>query len=397
VSTPPASRGKLKLVTLIDRLGTHGGAERLAMQIVTRIDGGRFERTLCASRASSDARTAADLAELAEAGVRFVGLERRSRVQLWSWWPLASLLRRERVDILHAHKFGSNIWGTLLGRATRVPVVVTHEHSWAYEGKPLRRLIDRELIARGSDAFVAVSREDQRRMIEVEKIDSKDTVFVPNGIPTPPGPSGHDVRSELGISAAQPVIGAVGFLRAAKDYEVLIRAAAVLVGDFPDLRVLIVGEGEERPKLEALIGELGLAETVLLTGLRSDVPDVLAALDVAVSSSKHEGSPLSLMEYMAAGKPVVATAVGGVPDLIDESVEGLLVPPGDPAGLAAGVAALLRDREAAARMGERGRERRSREFDIDVMVRNLEALYVDLYEAKRGSLEPALTPSRGAV
>jgi glycosyltransferase involved in cell wall biosynthesis len=250
--------------------------------------------------------------------------------------------------------------------------------------------LDRELIARGSNAFIAVSREDRRRMIELEKISPEDAVFVPNGIRSLPAPSGRDVRAELGIAADDPIVTTVGFLRRPKTMDVLIEAAARIAPRLPGLRVLIVGEGADRPVYEALIERLGVQDTVKLLGLRSDVPDLLAASDVAVLSTNSEGSPLSVMEYMDAGLPVVATRVGGIPDLIDDGVHGHLVEPQDPAGLGDAIARVLADPEEARRMGERGRERRRREFDIDVMVDNLQNLYLELYaKTRRGRAEPA--------
>jgi glycosyltransferase involved in cell wall biosynthesis len=379
--SPAGPDGKLRVVTLVDRLGT-GGAERLAIQTTTRLDPERFDRTLCASRrfdvAISKRHVANALEELRAAGVRVIGLKRTSARQVWAWWPLYRLLRRERVDVLHAHKLGSNLWGTAIGRLAGVPVIVAHEHTWSFEGKPWRKLADREVIARGSSAFIAVSREDRRRMIEVEGIDPEDVLFLPNGIPAPPPAAGGDVRAELQIPAGAPVIGTVSVLRPQKALDVMVRAARILVDEFPHLRVLIAGEGDRRPALEELAEQLGLADTVLFLGVRTDVPDVLAALDVAVSSSDFEGSPLSVMEFMEAARPMVATRVGGVPDLIEDGVHGLLVEPQQPAALAAAVARMLRDREAARAMGERARERRRTEFDIDVMVRRLENLYVEL-------------------
>ena len=373
--------GKLRVVTLVDRLGT-GGAERLAIQTTTRLDPERFDRTLVASRdfgvAVSKQHVANALEDLRRAGVRVIGLKRTSARQVWAWWPLYRLLRRERVDVLHSHKFGSNLWGTVVGRLARVPVIVAHEHTWSYEGQPLRKLADRAVIARGSSAFVAVSREDQRRMIEVERIRPEDTLFIPNGIPAPPAASGNDGRAELGIPADAPVIGTVSVLRPQKALDVLLRATKILVQEFPGLRVLIAGEGDRRFALEDLATELGLDDTVMFLGVRTDVPDVLESLDVAVSTSDFEGSPLSVMEYMAAARPIVATRVGGVPDLIDDGVQGRLVDPQDPAAFAEAVAGLLRDPQGARQMGERARERRRSEFDIDVMVRRLEALYEKL-------------------
>ncbi len=372
---------KLRVVTLVDRLGT-GGAERLAIQTTTRLDPERFDRTLCASRrfdvAISKRHVANALADLEAADVHVMGLKRTSARQLWAWWPLYRFLRRERVDVLHAHKFGSNLWGTVIGRLARVPVIVAHEHTWSYQGQPLRRFGDREVIARGSSAFIAVSREDRRRMIEVEGIDPEDVMFMPNGIPTPPPPTGADVRAELGIAPDAPVIGTVSVMRPQKALDVLLRATRTLVDEFPGLRVLIAGEGDERVALEELTAELGIGDNVVFLGVRTDIPDVLDALDIAVSSSDFEGSPLSVMEYMEAARPVVATRVGGVPDLIDDGVHGLLVEPQDPDAFAAAVAKLLRDPARAADMGRRGQERRRAEFDIDVMVKRLEELYVRL-------------------
>jgi glycosyltransferase involved in cell wall biosynthesis len=387
VSRHSSPRGRMTVATLIDIVGLAGGGERLAMEVLRRLDPDRFERILCVSRWSQDQESGprgVAVDELRRDGVAFLGLERRSTADVRSWHPLFSLLREKPVDVLHAHKFGSNVWAAVLGRMARTPVVVAHEHTWSYQGQPLRRLLDRYLIASSVDAFVAVSREDRRRMIEIEGIRPSKVRFIPNGIPTTYRRGDRDVRMELGIGAADPVIGAVSRLRAQKAYDVLVRGAASLRPRFPGLRVLVVGEGEERPKLEALIEELGLGATVTLLGHRTDVPDLLAAFDVAVSSSDFEGTPLSILEYMEAGKPVVATRMGGVPDLIEHGVHGLLVEPRDPEALAASIAQLLEDPGRAKAMGSRGRERRRHEYDIDVTVRRIAGLYEELLARPRG-------------
>ena len=233
--------------------------------------------------------------------------------------------------------------------------MITHEHGWAFEGEPLKVFLDRELIARGGTMHIAVSRADQERMTSIERIKPKDTVFVPNGISEPlPAPSGKDVRAELGIAPDTPLVGTMGFLRYPKAIDNLVRAADPLRRLVPGVKVLVAGDGPDRPMVEGLIDELDLHDTVMLLGLRSDVPDLLAALDVAVCPSDSEGSPLSIMEYMDAGLPVVSTNVGGVPDLIDDGVHGLLVPRRDPEALARAMAELLRDRRARRGDGPRG-------------------------------------------
>jgi glycosyltransferase involved in cell wall biosynthesis len=373
---------RVRVVTLVDALGLQGGAERLALLIATRLDTQRFESILCVSRSPPqhhvDVPTQQLLEQLARDGVRFMPLERRGKGDIWIWGRLERFLRRERVQVLHAHKFGSNVWGTLVGRLARVPVVLAHEHTWSYEGQPLRRFLDRELIARGATRFIAVSREDRRRMIDVEGIDPSRTLFVPNGVPPSPRPSGRDVRAELGIRPDAPVIGTVGVHRPQKALDVLLHATTILVKEWPELRVLMVGDGPEQASLEALAEELGVSGIVKFLGRRSDVPDVLRAFNVAVCCSDFEGSPLAVMEYMEAGLPVVATAVGGIPDLIEPGVHGLLVPPQQPAALVDAISELLRDPEHAHAMGALGRERRRTEFDIDVLVHRLEELYIEL-------------------
>jgi glycosyltransferase involved in cell wall biosynthesis len=378
-TTPPE---RVRVVTLIDGLGSLGGAERLALLIATRLDHERFDSTLCVSRwpptRHRDPSVSQALDELTAARTRFLPLGRRGKLDVWVWAKLERFLRRERVQVLHAHKFGSNVWGTLIGRTARVPVVLAHEHTWSYEGQPLRRFLDRELVARGADRFIAVSREDRRRMIEVERIDPARTLFLPNGVPASPPPDGHDVREELGIPSDVPVIGTVGVMRPQKAHHLLLRAAAQLLDRWPNIQVLFAGDGLERQTLEGLARELGIQRTVRFLGHRTDVPDILRALDVAVCCSDFEGSPLAVMEYMDAALPVVSTAVGGVPDLIEPGVHGLLVPAGDSTAIAGAVAELLQDPERARAMGVRGRERRRSEFDIDVLVRRLEDLYRQL-------------------
>lgn len=367
---------RIRVVTLVDTLYAVGGAERLAVQITQGLDPERFERTLVATRKRKDAPF---VDELEAAGVRVLQLERRGKLDVTAWRPLLAELRR--TDVVHAHKFGSNVWAAVFGSLLRVPVIVTHEHTWSYVGQPLRRFLDRELIARRSSAFIAVSRDDERKMIEIERVRPAKIRFLPNGIPPLPAPSGKDVRAELGLRPDAPVLLSVGLLRPQKALEVLVEAAAILRDEFPGVRVLIAGIGPEENKLRARMAALDVEDNVVLLGKRRDVPDLLAIADVCVSSSDFEGSPLAVMEYMAARKPVVATTVGGVPDLIEEGVHGFLVPPRDPKALAERAARLLRSPELRAELGANAQARQREEFDLDAMVRRVEALYLELLAA----------------
>ncbi len=388
--------------------GIVGGAESIAVEVAQRLDPERFTSTICVTRsmalADSIARGGDPLAQegrrspavegvlagLEAAGVDLIELNRGSRFTLRPWPRLIKEMREREIDVLHTHKIGSNFWGALLAPKARVPVFIPHEHSWSWQGKPVRRFLDRRLIARRANAFVAVSRFDQRQMTEVEGIPPEKTRYIPIGIPLP-GRAGRDtdIRAELEIDSAQPVVGLVGFLRPQKAYEVMLEAIPALRDRFPGLRVLIVGGegqrgGTEGSRLQDLASELGVAESVTFLGFRADAFDIVGGFDVAAQVSDFEGSPQSILEFMEAGKPVVATRVGGVPDMVRDGETGLLVEPRDPAGLAAAIASLLGDRERAAAMGRAGRELRRSEFTIDTMLGRIEALYEELYTATRG-------------
>jgi glycosyltransferase involved in cell wall biosynthesis len=356
----------------------------MAVESTIGLDRKRFDRVLCVGRwheVQELESTVQQLRRVRESGARVLQLRRTSRLAIWAWWPLLRLLRREQVDILHGHMFGSNVWACLLGRLTRVPVVVCHEHMWSYGGGRLRSLVDRWLIARWSDAFIAVSEAGRRSMIEVERIPAEDVVLVRNGLPALPPGDPDKVREGFDIGSDQPVVVTVSTLRPEKAYEVLIEAAAELAQSVPGLRVLIAGDGPERPKLEQLIADLEVDEVVTLLGWRADVPDLLAAADVAVCCSDFEGGPLAVMEYMGASLPVIATRVGGLPELIRDGENGVLIPPRDPSALAGALSSLIADPSRGQSLGAAGKELREREYGIDAFVGRLEDLYGRLLAA----------------
>ena len=372
---------QLRVVVLVDSLLNPGGGERLAAENARLLDPARFARTLCISRFDPAHRTtepaASLIAGLERDGVRIVGLERSGKLSLGAWRPLTKILRDEGVDVLHGHMFGSNVWASVLGCLCRVPVVVAHEHMWSYDGGRSRAVIDRHVIARGSDAFIAVSETGRALMVESEGLDPDDIVVIPNGIAAVDSPPRAEARERFGLKEGDRAIGTVGHLRPEKAFESLIEASAVLREREPRLRVLIAGEGPERAMLEGLIDARGLEGVVELLGAREDVSHLLAALDVAVCCSDFEGGPLSVMEYMRAGLPVVATRVGGLPELLGPD-GAVFVPPHDPAALADGIVKVLGDHALAARLGEAGRERQRTEYDIGAWARRIEELYSGL-------------------
>jgi glycosyltransferase involved in cell wall biosynthesis len=191
------------------------------------------------------------------------------------------------------------------------------------------------------------------------------------------GGSPDGVRAELGIPADAPLVGTVGSLTPKKDHETFLRAAAALRREHPDVRVVVVGQGPLEGRLRRLIRDLGMEHNVILAGYRDDALRVTAALDVFVLSSRFEGLPISVLEAMALGRPVVATQVGGIAEVVRPGRDGLLVPPGDAGAIAQAVADILQDSDLRLRMGEQARKRAS-DFDIEAAIRRQEALYEKL-------------------
>ena len=358
---------------MIDALMT-AGAETVATRIAVGLHPDRFESIICSTRPSAPQHVKAARAE----GVEVLELGRRSKVDLWRWQPLVRLLRSGRVDVLHAHKFGSNLWAALLKPRSRLPVLIAHEHSWSYEGT-LHRIVDRALIARRADAFVAVSPSDRLRMIELERIPPEKVVLIPNGIPDRPAGDGERARRELGIAVTESVVGTVCGLRPEKEIETTLRALGRLAPHRPRLRFVVVGDGPERRRLERLASELGVATAFLGHRPNAEVPDLLAAMDVVVLSSRFEGMPLAVLEWMAAGKAIVASRVGGIPAILEDGQDGVLVPPRDYVAFAGEIARLLDDPRERRRLGEAAQRRQREQFRFDQTIAKLESLYDGLH------------------
>jgi glycosyltransferase involved in cell wall biosynthesis len=364
---------RLGVLTVIDGLMT-AGAETVATRIALGLDRSRFESIICSTRPSRSEHVEAARAD----GVEVLELNRRSKLDVWRWRPLIRLLRSGRVDIVHAHKFGSNLWGALLTPRGALPMLLAHEHSWSYEGR-LRRVVDRELIARRATAILAVSPIDRMRMIELERIPPEKVVFIPNGIPDRPAGEGEPVRRELGLAPSDAVVGTVCGLRPEKELETVLRALGRLAPQRPDLRFVVVGDGPEREALEGLAAELGVATLFLGHRPNDEVPDLLAAMDVLVCSSRFEGMPLAVLEWMAAGKAIVASRVGGIPSIVEDGEEAVLVPPRDHAAFAHEIGRLLDDPSERRRLGQAAQRRQGAEFRFENTLRLLEALYDQLY------------------
>jgi glycosyltransferase involved in cell wall biosynthesis len=368
----------MTIVMLVDGIGpTMGGGERLAMGLASTLAARGHKVVLCVTRVSS----VEDRAPLERAGVRVLSLQRQGRLRLWAFRPLVKLLRDESVDVIHAHKFGSNVWGVLLGRLCRVPVIVAHEQTWSYKGQ-IHRVVFDALIGRFASTFIAVSSADRDRMISREHVPASKITVIPNAyIPRSDSADG-DLRAELAIPDSAPIVGTVAVLRPQKALHVLLEAFAKIDGLPVHPHLVIAGDGESREELQARAWELGIDDRVSFLGSRQDLGRLLDAFDVAAMSSDFEGTPLFALECMSAGKALVATDVGGLPELIEDGRDGLLVPRRNSDAMAAAIGSLLTDADLRRRLADNARER-AQDFTIERIADRFTALYGSLLARAR--------------
>ena len=378
---------------LVNRLTLGGGAERAMVALATHLPRDRFAVTVVTTRPSGGPL----LDTVVASGVRHVALNRKGRLDLAPFRHFIALLRAERIDIVHSHMFGSNLWGTVFGRLAGVPVVVAHEHTWSYEGQPVRRWLDGHVIGRLADMFVSVSERDRDRMTIVEGVRREKIMVLPN--PYLPGPRSESAnpREQLNIPASAPLIATVAVLRPQKALEVLLQAFAELSTMIPEAMLVIAGDGPCRELLEERARDLGISERVRFTGWCQDVGGLLEAADVAAMSSDYEGAPLFALECMAHMAPLVSTDVGNVSGLLGDGEGVVTVPRRDPPAMAHALAALLRDPDRRAAQARAAAERLA-PYEIDNVVREFVDLYDGLFEAalERRTRHPEPDRSAGA-
>ena len=318
-----------------------------------------------------------------EAGVRFVGLRHVRRAlrpgrDLLGLLELLALIRRERPDVVHANSSKAGVLGRVAALLMRVPVRVFTVHGWAfkaYAGLPSRLYLwaDR-LMSPLTSATICVSETERAAGFAARTCRPRSTVVIPNAVDVEAAPPARG-------DGDPPRIVTVGRLAAPKDALTLVRALALL-GPIR-FSALLVGDGPDRAAVEAEVRSLDLEDRVELAGSRADVPALLAAADVFVLSSRSEGAPISILEAMAAGLPVVACDVGGVGELVADGETGLLVPSADPARLAEALRRLVADPGLRRRLGAVGRARARERFDLPAF----RAAHLELYArelARRG-------------
>jgi glycosyltransferase involved in cell wall biosynthesis len=372
-----------RIVFLTNRLSP-AGAETFLLARLRLLDRTRWEPIVAALREGGELAPA-----FAAGGARVVTLGAARRLDPAALPRLYHLLRDERVDVLEAHVWYACVVARLVGRLAGVPVVITNEQDVRAGANTVRRdllWID-DATTWMSSACVHITRASERSFAEGTPRLFRGRarrVVIPNGIDVgrvAAGAAAADraaVRRELGAGEGDLVIGNVARLQPAKGHEHLLDAFARVRAARPDARLVVVGWGTSEAALRARAARLGVADRVAFLGKRHDVHRLLAAFDVFAFPSIHEGQGIALLEAMAAGVPIVASAADGIPEMVRDGETGLLVPPADAAALAAGILRLAGDAALAARVRDRARAVVAAEYSVEAAAARYEALYASL-------------------
>jgi glycosyltransferase involved in cell wall biosynthesis len=301
------------------------------------------------------------------------------------------VIRRHRPDIVHTHMAKAGTTARLAAWLARVPIIIHTYHGHVFHSyfsarKTAVFLAIERTLARISDRIVVVGERQRDEIAGFGVAAPEKLVPIPLGLPLEPLLSvdgeGNALRRELGLTPDQPLVGIVARLVPIKAHEYFLEAAARVRQRRDDAHFAIVGDGERRAELEAMCNGLGLADRVHFLGWRRDMRPVYADLDVLVLSSLNEGSPVAVIEALAAARPVVATAVGGVGEVVEDGTSGILVQPRDADAIATGVLRFLDDPVWARQVGLAGRSSVIPKYTVRRLVEDMEKLYLELAREK---------------
>jgi len=359
-----------------------GGAERHVVDLARRLCTGGHSITIACSvsgRFAVDVQAAG--AEVLSLCPRLV----KRRFSLGFARGIRHLLQANRFDLVHAHLYASSISAAAAAIGTGVPLVVTEQTEGLWRSSAQRAAS--AFAYRHADRVIGVSRAITQSLTADFGLPEWKVAYVPNGVDL----SANGAADGAGLP--DPVVGLVARLVPEKDVPSFLHCAQRVLARFPGATFPIAGDGPLRTSLIRLARELGIESAVSFLGVQDDMEHFFSRLDVLAVSSAAEGTPLAIVEAMGIGVPVVATAVGGIPDQIDHGVNGLLVPPGDPRALAEAVTSLLEDEVRARTLAAAARDRALSEFSIDATVTAIEDIYAatlaDHVPAKRAGLAPA--------
>lgn len=373
----------IKIAQILE--ATTGGTRRHLVDLVTHLDAREFDVTvICATLRDKGFRCDIDRMQAHGAHVHVVQMVRAIHPprDLAALARIYRLLKRGRYDVVHTHSAKAGFLGRLAARMARVPTVIHTPHGFPFQMDvgPFRRAIYRSLerfAARYTDTLVCVSAEERDLASRLSLLPRQRIRLIANGVAplTQAESQAPAVREQLAIPDTCTIVGTVGRYTRQKGLDCLLNASVPVLQKHPDTRFLLVGDGEDKGKLERLARRLGVSDRILFVGYREDVHPLLQVMDVFVLPSLWEGLPYAIIEAMQMGKAVVATNVGGARDAIWSTVSGLLVPPGSSDYLADAICDLLADPDRRRQLGLTAAEFAATHYRLDTMVARLADLY----------------------
>ncbi|MFQ5900439.1 MAG: glycosyltransferase family 4 protein [Thermodesulfobacteriota bacterium] len=290
---------------------------------------------------------------------------------------ILGLIKEENIDVVSTHSGKDSMIGALAGRlSSRRPRIVRTRHL----ALPITSKVTYSILPH---KIVTVSEHVRDYLVNGEGIRSDKVVVVPTGIELnrfDPDSITSVLRKDIGVGDDVPLVGTTAILRMKKGHHILLEAIKLVLKRVPRAIFLFIGDGPQTDNIKKRIKESGLNDSVLLLGLRKDIPEILGALDLFVLPTLQEALGTAILEAMAMGKSVVATRVGGVPEVVKDGINGILVDPDDPQGLADAIIKLLKDKDRGMEMGSKGRVFVEKKYSIENMVKDMYALYQGLIE-----------------
>ncbi|MFT5232176.1 MAG: glycosyltransferase involved in cell wall biosynthesis [Candidatus Krumholzibacteriia bacterium] len=371
-STAPNPSKQLHIVHFIGALHV-GGAEKMLVNFLQVVNREKYRHTVICLTARGDL-----VPDVEVTGASVVLFPVRWRTCITDLYRLMSWLKLHDVKVVHSHMFFASLWARIAGIGARVPVLITTEHGKEPWKKAWQSWVDK-VLSRFTFRHIAVSEDVRDIRIQRDKIAPSKIILIPNGVPIPArnklDKGRAAIRSEFGVGDNVFLMGSVGRVIGAKAYPDLAKALQLIRLENADVQWLQVGDGPEMGSLRAFVDNIGLSDAVHFTGQRSDIGDLLNAMDAWVMSSVREGLPVALLEAMASEKAIVATKVGGIPDAVDDGIEAILVASGHPEDLAMGITRLRDDKIYRQQLATAARKRVAHDYGIESVVTRIEEVY----------------------
>lgn len=374
--------GMINVLHIIERL-EFGGAETLLLTFAKSVDRDKFNVIFCCLDEKGSIATM-----IARKGFKVVCLKAPRYIYSYKKvFRLAKLIRKEKIDIVHTHLHKANYIGRLIAYLTRVKIICKSEHGYSGDYRQQNIIVMPEYMKKNmlldhiTDAIIYVSEAQLRNSGNRVAPDRKHVIH--NGVDAERFELRDDrgiTRERLGLSDKDIVMGVVANLHTYKGHIYLLRALKELLLSYPSAKLLVIGKGPEEPTLKSAAEELGVEGNIIFLGCREDIPELIRCLDIMVLPSLFESFGIVLIEALCSKVPVIATNVGGIPEIVKDGETGILVPSQDPKALLNAMLSLIENPEVARKMSKRGREVALSKFSGQRHARDMERLYSSLVE-----------------